>query len=176
VFYYAPDELDLFLYFFETGLYVEPDPDKVRELLPFMPPPTTAERRRFRSQQRKYISTRTDPLDAWYQSTLALARTMDDANASDDLAEADLVEHERVAAHAAPASGPIELLDERHVTEPADLVVADQLAEQHSRLVDEPVNRHERLGKRPGATGKGTGGVVQGPPPPKPLLGSPRRR
>lgn len=71
VYYTAPDELDLFLYFFEAGLYVEPDPDEIRKLVPFMPPPTTAERRRRRRQVPTLVTSRTDPLDHWYYQNLA---------------------------------------------------------------------------------------------------------
>lgn len=62
----ASDELDLFLYFFEAGLWVEPDPDQVRVAFPFMPAPTTAERRRYRNQRRGYVTSRTDQLDRWF--------------------------------------------------------------------------------------------------------------
>ncbi|MDT0421120.1 preprotein translocase subunit SecA [Streptomyces evansiae] len=66
VMFSAPDELDLFLYFFEAGLWVEPDPVKVRAAFPFMPEPTTAELRRYRSQQPVFLSSRTDALDRWF--------------------------------------------------------------------------------------------------------------
>jgi hypothetical protein len=75
VFYTVPDELDLFLYFFEAGLYVEPDPDKIRVALPWMPPVTTAERRRRREQHPAYITSRTDALDRWHYAELARAQT-----------------------------------------------------------------------------------------------------
>jgi hypothetical protein len=75
VFYTAPDELDLFLYFFEAGLYVEPDPDKVRVALPWMPPVTTAERRRRRRQRPAYITSRTGALDRWHYAELARYQT-----------------------------------------------------------------------------------------------------
>lgn len=67
----APDELDLFLYFFEAGLWVEPDPDEVRSVFPFLPEPTTAERRRHREQRPGFISSRTDALDRWFYETRA---------------------------------------------------------------------------------------------------------
>lgn len=66
VLYTAQDELDLFLYFFETGLWVEPNPDRVRAAFPFLGQPTTAERRRYRRQIPGLITSRTDPLDRWY--------------------------------------------------------------------------------------------------------------
>lgn len=71
IFYTAPDELDLFLYYFEAGLYVEPDPDKIRVAHPWMTPPTTAERRRRRAQRPAYITSRTDSLDLWHQASTA---------------------------------------------------------------------------------------------------------
>lgn len=64
----------LFLYFFEKGLYVEPDPDKVRAALPWLAPPTTGERRRRRQQRPEYITSRTDALDRWHYAQLAAAQ------------------------------------------------------------------------------------------------------
>ncbi|WP_306320145.1 MULTISPECIES: hypothetical protein [unclassified Streptomyces] len=66
VMFNAPDELDLFLYFFEAGLWVGPDPARVCMAFPFMPEPTTAELRRYRSQEPVFLSSRTDALDQWY--------------------------------------------------------------------------------------------------------------
>jgi hypothetical protein len=70
VLYSAPDELDLFLYFFESGLWVEPDPDQERAAFPFLPEPKTAQRRRYRGQVRSLITSRTDPLDRWHDARL----------------------------------------------------------------------------------------------------------
>lgn len=67
-FYMAPDELDLFLYFFSEGLYVPPDPVRVQAELPFMRPDTAGRRRRDRLG-RQLITTQTDPLDQWHWST-----------------------------------------------------------------------------------------------------------
>jgi hypothetical protein len=66
-FFMAPDELDLFLYFLNEGLYVPPDPAKVQQELPFMQPDTASRRRRGKLV-RQLITTRTDPLDSWHQS------------------------------------------------------------------------------------------------------------
>lgn len=66
-FYMAPDELDFFLYFFNTGLYVPPDPVKVHAELPFMKPDTASRRRRDKLD-RQLITTQTDPLDQWHWS------------------------------------------------------------------------------------------------------------
>ncbi|MBR7835187.1 hypothetical protein KDL01_18080 [Actinospica durhamensis] len=68
VMFRAPDELDLFLYFFESGLWAEPDPAKVRSAFPFMPEPTTAELRRYRAQVPSIVSARTDAMDAWFHA------------------------------------------------------------------------------------------------------------
>jgi hypothetical protein len=66
VMFSASDELDLFLYFYEAGLYVEPDPDQVRQVFDWMGAPKTAERRRYRQQVPSYVTSRTDALDSWY--------------------------------------------------------------------------------------------------------------
>ncbi|MFG2227705.1 preprotein translocase subunit SecA [Streptomyces sp. NPDC048644] len=68
VMFRAADELDLFLYFFEKGLWVEPDPAQVRAAFPFLPEPTTAELRRYRDQQPVYLTSRTDALDKWFHA------------------------------------------------------------------------------------------------------------
>jgi len=60
------DELDYFMYFFTTGLFVEPDPEVRFELLPQLGPPTTAERRRHSQMTVSMLLSQTDPLDAWY--------------------------------------------------------------------------------------------------------------
>lgn len=66
VMFAAADELDFFLYFYEAGLWVEPDPVQVRAAFPFLPAPTTAELRRYRLQEPRYLTSRTDALDAWF--------------------------------------------------------------------------------------------------------------
>lgn len=64
--YWAIDELDLFMLFFDGGLYVEPDPDRVGEEFLGMPRPNGADRRRYReSSVPTRVMTHTDPLDAW---------------------------------------------------------------------------------------------------------------
>jgi hypothetical protein len=68
VMYMAPDELDLFLYFLDDGLYVEPNPDRIREIFPNWPPPTREERQRYRRQAPTLIASRTDELDAWHDA------------------------------------------------------------------------------------------------------------
>lgn len=62
----AVDELDLFMLFLTGGLWVEPDPDRVREEFLGVPRPTTRDRRRYReSAAPTRVMTHTDPLDAW---------------------------------------------------------------------------------------------------------------
>ncbi len=66
VMFAAVDELDFFLYFFENGLYVQPDPDVMKAELPHMTNVRTGDRRRRKGQARQFITSRTDPLDAWH--------------------------------------------------------------------------------------------------------------
>jgi hypothetical protein len=66
VMFRAADELDLFLYFFEKGLWVEPDPAQVCAAFSFLPEPTTAELRRYRAQNPVFLTSRTDALDQWF--------------------------------------------------------------------------------------------------------------
>lgn len=68
VMFRTADELDLFLYFFEAGLWVEPDPAQVRAAFPSMPEPTTAQLRRYRAQQPACLTSRTDALDRWFHT------------------------------------------------------------------------------------------------------------
>ena len=64
--FHAVDELDFFLEFYATGLYVEPDPAQKAAELPQFGEPAVANKRRFRRQPLKMITSRTDVLDAWY--------------------------------------------------------------------------------------------------------------
>ncbi|MEU7212594.1 preprotein translocase subunit SecA [Streptomyces sp. NPDC044989] len=102
VMFNAPDELDLFLYFFEAGLWVEPDPARVRTAFPFMPEPTTAELRRYRAQKPVFLSSRTDALDQWYYTK---------ARAGDDQETAP-----KPAMPAPPVAPLIDELQSRNVT------------------------------------------------------------
>jgi len=68
VMFHAPDEMDLFLYFFEAGLWVEPDPVQVRAAFPFLPEPATADLRRYRTQKPAFLTSRTDALDQWFHT------------------------------------------------------------------------------------------------------------
>ena len=73
VIYTAADELDLYLHFQKKGLYVEADPDELREIFPYLPPATAAERRRFKKQAPEYITSLTDQLDAWHRERVSAA-------------------------------------------------------------------------------------------------------
>lgn len=66
VIYTAPDELDLYLYFLESGLYVDEHPDRLREKFSFLLEPTAADYRRWERQQPRIITSRTDKLDEWF--------------------------------------------------------------------------------------------------------------
>ncbi|MFH9094540.1 preprotein translocase subunit SecA [Streptomyces albidoflavus] len=69
VMFSAADELDLFLYFFEAGLWVEPDPAQVRAAFPFLPEPSTSELRRYRAQRPVILTSRTEALDRWFHTS-----------------------------------------------------------------------------------------------------------
>lgn len=64
--FHAVDELDFYLHFLATGLWVEPDPEKTAALLPHLGPPRVRELRRYKQQGLTFLTSRTDPLDAWY--------------------------------------------------------------------------------------------------------------
>ncbi|MGW7493163.1 hypothetical protein ACWGKA_02445 [Streptomyces luteogriseus] len=64
--YQAVDELDLFLHFFQRGLYVEPDPASTAQELPQFGQPTVAAQRRRAAEHRGLVLSHTDQLDAWY--------------------------------------------------------------------------------------------------------------
>lgn len=68
--YASSDELDLFLYFYEKGLYVSPDPAIMAEAFAHISTPRTADVRRRANQRRIVISSRTDPLDAWHYAQI----------------------------------------------------------------------------------------------------------
>ena len=64
--YHSIDELDLFLEYFATGLYVEPDPEEVKRQLPQFGEPSTAAKRKYARQEPGMLLSRIDKLDAWY--------------------------------------------------------------------------------------------------------------
>ncbi|MBT3075155.1 MULTISPECIES: hypothetical protein [Streptomyces] len=70
----AIDELDLFLAFYDNGLYVEPDPKQVAQALPRFGLPGVAAARRRRAKRAEIIALRTERLDAWSLHHLGLAK------------------------------------------------------------------------------------------------------
>lgn len=74
----AVDELDFFLHFYDGGLYVEPDPDRVAAELPHAGPPNVAARRRRKAERATVLASRTDRLDAWYFHQLGHSPTSAD--------------------------------------------------------------------------------------------------
>ncbi|MFD6791530.1 hypothetical protein [Streptomyces anthocyanicus] len=68
------DELDLFLYFYDNGLYVEPDPKQVAQAPPRFGPPGVAAPRRRGAKRIEIITSRTERLDAWSLHHLGLAK------------------------------------------------------------------------------------------------------
>lgn len=70
--FWAIDELDFYMHFLATGLFVEPDPDLVADALPHMPAATTADRRRYAQQTFEFLTSRTGPLDDFYFHQLGL--------------------------------------------------------------------------------------------------------
>lgn len=66
----ATDELDLFLYFFEAGLFVEPDPRAASGRLPYLSTPKPSDIHRYEQQKFTIISSRTDALDEWHSRDL----------------------------------------------------------------------------------------------------------
>ncbi|PPI05320.1 hypothetical protein [Rathayibacter sp. AY1B8] len=66
----APDELDLFLYFFEAGLFVEPSSHAASGELPHLSTPKPTDIRRYEQQKLIIISSRTDALDEWHNRNL----------------------------------------------------------------------------------------------------------
>lgn len=63
---YSLDELDLFMEFLTTGLYVEPDPDQRLAELPQFGQPDEAHRELYEQQVPRFLFSRTDDLDAWF--------------------------------------------------------------------------------------------------------------
>lgn len=69
--YSAVDELDLFLYFQRSGLYVEPDPTELQRNFPALPEPSVTMRRRYKKQTPIVIPSLTEDLDAWHYQRMA---------------------------------------------------------------------------------------------------------
>ena len=63
------DELDVIMWFAAGGFYFVPDPDRIQARYPFMPRPSTKDRREYAEQGRTLVGTFTDPLDAYFYWT-----------------------------------------------------------------------------------------------------------
>lgn len=70
VFYRAVDELDLFLFFLDAGLYVAPDPKAMAAELSYASADDARDLRLREQQQPAIIRPRTQPLDVWHQSQI----------------------------------------------------------------------------------------------------------
>jgi hypothetical protein len=66
--YRAVDELDLFLLFLHRGLYVDPDPHRTAQSLPWTGLPSTVDIHRYEAQRPELVASHTEPLDLWYDS------------------------------------------------------------------------------------------------------------
>lgn len=62
------DELDMFMWFLDGGMYFDPDPREVAAQIPIERPTKASDLRRFDDQPRVRLGTLTDPLDAWFYS------------------------------------------------------------------------------------------------------------
>lgn len=68
------DELDMFMWFINGGMYFESDPTEVSAQLPIDLPINAPDLRRYEEQSRVRLGTLTDPLDAWFYSSEGLSR------------------------------------------------------------------------------------------------------
>lgn len=68
--FFAVDELDLYLYALEHGLFVVPDPERRAAAMPFKAEASVADKRRFAAQRPTLIESQTEPLDAWYAAKI----------------------------------------------------------------------------------------------------------
>jgi hypothetical protein len=69
------DELDMFMWFLNGGMYFDPDPQEIAKQLPLEPPIKASDARRYEEQPRVRLGTLTDPLDAWFYWQEGLSRT-----------------------------------------------------------------------------------------------------
>ena len=69
------DELDMFMWFVNGGMYSEPDPRDVAARIPIDRPMKASDVRRYEQQSRVGLGTLTDPLDAWIYSSEGLSHT-----------------------------------------------------------------------------------------------------
>lgn len=68
------DELGMFMWFVNGGMYFEPDPGEVAAQIPISVPGGAAARRRFAEQPPVVLSTMTDELDAWFYGKEGLSQ------------------------------------------------------------------------------------------------------
>jgi len=68
------DELDMFMWFVNGGMYFKPDPRDVAAQLPIDRPIKASDMRRYEERSRVRLGTLTDPLDAWFYSREGLSR------------------------------------------------------------------------------------------------------
>ncbi|WP_404442823.1 hypothetical protein LG315_08330 [Microbacterium marinum] len=68
--YSAVDELDLFVFYLDAGLYVEPDPHAMAAELIYASLEDGEDLQRREQQRPTWITPRTESLDAWHQSTI----------------------------------------------------------------------------------------------------------
>lgn len=62
------DELDMFMWFLNGGMYFEPDPKVIADQLPIKKPMRRADQKKYDSQDKVRLGTLTDPLDSWFYS------------------------------------------------------------------------------------------------------------
>lgn len=68
------DELDMFMWFLDGGMYFDPDPEDTASQVPIDLPTISRDKRRFDDQGRVRLGTLTDPLDAWFYSSEGLSQ------------------------------------------------------------------------------------------------------
>jgi len=131
----AIDELDFFLEFYASGLYVEPDPVQVFTDLPQLGAPTAAMRRRFKHQALTMLTSRTDQLDAWYFYNLGIREAPAPkprlrANSTvcalvDALTDSQDHGWLRIGTALLGLSGPVQRSSARYARQLADLTIQD---------------------------------------------------
>ncbi|NRQ33926.1 hypothetical protein HII36_19020 [Nonomuraea sp. NN258] len=153
--YRAVDELDLFLLFLHRGLYVERDPRRTAEELPWAEPPSTATLRRFAAQGPEFVTSHTEPLDAWYDSQLdSSASPADKPRLNADQKLLELVE--QITGTEAPGwlstatsllegDGKVQRRFGRYATDLAKLVRRDRKHHSVTHLMGETSGNHVLL-------------------------------
>jgi hypothetical protein len=67
------DELDMFMWFLDGGMYFAPHPDDTAAQIPLDRPVSKADQRLYDDQTKVRVGTLTDPLDAWMYATEGLS-------------------------------------------------------------------------------------------------------